>query len=106
MKEELHSIWEQWGQDVSCEESGETWKAFVQPVRQKNRNEDRAVTPLGDVDWRRWLYLGPGERSLWEGATLLCGGERYTVRERTVEYLGSVILYERAILVKAKEAAV
>lgn len=106
MKETIRALCEQWGQSVSRESTGESWKAYVQPVRQKNRHEDRAVTPVGDVDWRRWLYIGSADRPLREGEILLSGEERFCVRERAAEYLGSEALYERAILIQAKEAAV
>ena len=106
MKETIHALCEQWGQNVSRESTDERWKAYVQPVRQKNRHEDRAVTPIGDVDWRRWLYIGPSDRPLQEGETILAGEDRFCVRERAAEYLGGEALYERAILIKAKEAAV
>lgn len=106
MKGELDAILQRWGQDVTREVTGESWRAFVQPVRQKNRQEERMVTPVGDVDQRRWLYIGPGEIPLsWE-ERLLCGGERFFVRECAAVNLGEKTLYQRAILVKEKEAAV
>ena len=107
MKAKMTALFRDFGQNVQRlrEEESENRRAFVQPVRQQRQDEEFEHTRLGGVDWRRWLYIGPAEKTLERGEELLSGGERYRVRESTAVYLGREILYRRAILCRAKEAA-
>ena len=104
MRETVEDVFEQYGQWVYRPADGAQWKACVQPVRRKNEEADMAVTELGDVDHRLWLYIGPGDMPLWKSAEILVEDEAFWVRERTQVRLGEMILYERALLEKAKEA--
>jgi len=107
MRAKMEALFRDFGQDVQRlrEEESEKWNAFVQPVRQQRQEEEFEHTRLGGVDWRRWLYIGPAEKALERGEELFSGGERYRVRESTAVYFGREVLYRRAILCRAKEAA-
>lgn len=107
MREDFAAVLSRWGQTVERTGAGqetERWKAFVQPVLRSQREEERASTPLGDVDERQWLYAGPADIPLERGETLLQGGLAFRVREWTMVFAGEAPLYCRAVLVREKEA--
>ena len=106
MREIFENILAVYGQAVSSAESGESWRAFVQPVRTERSEEERQATALGDVDQRRWLYIGPGDRELRREEVILCGGTAYRVRESVTVPFGEERLYCRGILRLEKERAV
>ena len=102
MRELFAGILGTYGQRVSCPESGESWRAFVQPVKSNASQEERRSTALGDVDRRRWLYIGPADREdrlLWEGQV-------YRVRESVLVPFGDAPLYCRAVLVRERVTVV
>jgi len=105
MRAALEQILLTYGQTVRAGEDGESWRAFVQPITGRSR-ESRLATPLGDVDQRQWLYIGPAGRRLEREQVLLCQGTRYWVRECVTEFLGDEPLYCRAVLEIEKESAV
>lgn len=92
-----------YGQAVEEPETGARWRAFVQPVRRELSREERAVTALGDVDRRQWLYIGPGDRALDRGQRLRWDGRVYRVRESAPVYAGEQVLYCRAVLLRERE---
>ena len=97
-----------WGQEVKRELPGqetETWRAFVQPILRQEKDGERVRTPLGEVDERQWLYIGPADISLQRGETLFQDGKRYVVRESWTVYAGTKPFYRRALLRRGKEAA-
>lgn len=106
MRELFAGILGAYGQEVTCPETGESWRAFVQPVRSVALREERASTVLGDVDQRRWLYIGPADREVERETRLSCGGAAYRVRESAAVPFGDGVLYWRAVLVPEKEAVV
>ena len=95
------------GQTVSRELPGQgeqRWKAFVQPVLRRQSGDERTSTPLGNVDERQWLYVGPAEIPLTRGETLVQGNVAFQVRESVTVYAGEEPLYHRAVLRRQKEA--
>ncbi|MBQ3264320.1 MAG: hypothetical protein IJH07_00950 [Ruminococcus sp.] len=58
----------------------EVVKAFVQPLRRRHRLyiNDRYI-PAGYFDNRYLLYIGPGDRPLYDGMRITCNGAGYTV---------------------------
>ena len=103
MREVWAAVLAAYGQQVTSPETGESWRAFVQPVLSRGIREERQSTALGDVDQRRWLYIGPGERALSREERLDCGGRVYRVRESVAVRLGEEILYRRAVLTPERE---
>ena len=79
-------------------------RASVQP--QTSGGEDpTAATPLGAVDERRWVYIGPGDTALLRHDLVEGGGERYRVLSATPVYLGETVLYWHGLLRLDREAA-
>lgn len=79
-------------------------RASVQP--QTSGGEDpTAATPLGAVDERRWVYIGPGNTALFRHDLVESGGERYRVLSATPVYLGETVLYWHGLLRLEREAA-
>lgn len=94
------------GQHVTVEhgETAEEVRAFLQPVPEKGEEDPTAVTGIGTVDGRLWLYLGQaaletGDRVAWrDWAFRVCSSRPY--------YIGETLVYWWASLEPAKEAAV
>lgn len=78
-------------------------RALLQPVAERREREAGAMTALGAVDERLWLYLGrsavdTGDRVSWNGMEL-------RVRSSRPYYAGETLLYWWASLERAKEEA-
>ncbi|MGM9619320.1 MAG: hypothetical protein ACI3W8_05765 [Oscillospiraceae bacterium] len=96
-----------YGQPVTvCHEGEETQvRAFLQEKLEKNEEPPRSVTPLGVVDRRRWIYIGPAETALSVGDRVLFGGESFIAQQAEPVWLGGEICHWWAQLKKEKEAA-
>lgn len=93
------------GQRVTLEHGGaaEEVRAFLQPVSERSETDPTAVTGIGTVDGRLWLYLGQaaletGDRVHWEDRA-------FRVRSSRPYYIGETLVYWWASLEAAKEAA-
>ena len=64
-------------------------KAFVQRLREKKTVPPEDELPLGRVNLRRWLYIGPKEYGLCEGMKVRVGGEELVVQDAAPVYLGA-----------------
>ena len=106
MREVLAGIFGAYGQRVGCPEGGESWRAFVQPMGGNTLQEERRSTALGDVDRRRWLYIGPADREGDREDRLLWEGQVYRVRESVLVPFGDAPLYCRAVLVRERVTVV
>ncbi len=106
MRELFAEILDAYGQTVRCKETGESWRAFVQPVRTRRSDEERQSTALGDVDQRLWLYVGPADRPVDREAVIACGQGVYRVRESVTVPFGEEDLYCRAVLAPEREMVV
>ena len=93
------------GQLVTLErgDAGEEVRAFLQPISEKSEADPAAVTGIGTVDGRLWLYLGQAaletrDQVTWESRT-------FRVRSSRPYYIGETLVYWWASLEAAKEAA-
>lgn len=77
--------------------------AFLQPVLKIREDPPAAVTPLGTVSERRWLYIGPAGAALSPGDRVRSEGVYLVVQEAVDVKLGQDKLYRRAILRREKE---
>lgn len=105
MTDWVREILNRHGQTVTiCDAGGElTAKAFLQPVTERGETVPDAVTGIGYMDGRLWLYLGqtavsPGERLRWSGL-------EFRVRSSRPYYIGETLTYWWASLEKARGAA-
>lgn len=106
MRGRLERFFAAYGQRVTLWRGEEqiVLQASVQP--QTSGGEDPvAATPLGAVDQRRWVYIGPGGTALLRHDVVECGGERFRVLSATPVYLGEAVLYWHGLLRTEREAA-
>ena len=101
MTETFARILRRYGQRAAVN-GGET-RAFLQPVRERAKAAPFAVTPLGAVDDRIWLYLGgmelkPGDRVETEDGA-------FTARSCQPVRLGDETVYWWAALEAQRETA-
>ena len=89
MKELIAELFAIYGQVVTAAADGgeQSWQAFVQPILRDRSEEARAYTPIGDVDKRQWLYIGPADRVLQRGDSLRSGGQSFIVRELSLIHI-------------------
>lgn len=94
------------GQRVTVErdETTEEVRAFLQPVPEKSEEDPTAVTGIGTVDERLWLYLG--QAALETGDQVYWENRAFRVRSSRPYYIGETLVYWWASLEAAKEAAV
>ena len=105
-KERVKKLINRYGQTVCAElESGERsldYKAFVQPVRYKNKMYLNAVeSPIGTVSENYYLYVGPYDvqlNSIDEPVTIHTAIMSCTVERAEAVFLDNEILYVWAIL--------
>ena len=64
-----------------------------------------AVTPLGAVSVRRWLYVGPAGREIQPGDRVRFNALGLVVQEAEAICFRSEVLYRRAVLRQEKERA-
>ena len=83
-------------------------RCFLQPMRYKNKMYlDSQYTKVGVVDESCFLYLGPPQYSLSEGAQTVLwdeGGNGYTCVKREIVRFGRQAAYCWAILRKEESA--
>lgn len=100
----VDDILRRYGQELVVERrdgTGETVRAFLQPVRERGEGGPEP-SPIGGLDGRLWLYLGKaplrtGDRVAWEG-------RRFCVRSGRPHYIGDRLSHWRAVLERAREA--
>lgn len=96
-----------YGQTVTvfhAQEDARTVRAFLQGNRDAGKAEPFAVTPLGTVDDRTWIYLGSAPVD--PGDTVAFKGESFTVHNAQAVWVGDEISHWWAALTLQKEAAV
>jgi hypothetical protein len=105
MTDWIREILNRYGQVVTIrtKDGDVTARALIQPVTERQEQEPDAVSELGALDKRLWLYLGrsavdPEHRILWNGM-------EFRVRSSRPYYVGETMLYWWASLERAKEAA-
>lgn len=100
----VEEILGRYGQAVTLETAeGETeTRAFLQPVQERRETVPAAVTEIGWVDGRLWLYLGrtkvdPGDTVRWNGMA-------FQVRSSRPYYAGGALSHWWASLERRREA--
>ena len=105
MTDWFREILSRYGQEVTVRTAdGEVpARAFLQPVTAKEEQVPDAVTGIGWIDGRLWLYLGrtvlsSGDQVIWNDHT-------FRVRSCRPYYIGRELTHYWAVLEQAKEAA-
>ena len=106
MSDWIREILSRYGQKVTIQTAdGQVpAQAFLQPVTQREENVPDAVTGIGWIDGRLWLYLGqmplgPADRVLWNGTV-------FRVRSSRPYYIKETLTYWWASLETEREAVV
>ncbi len=103
----LERILAAYGQTVTvfhAQEDARTVRAFLQGGRDAGETAPFAVTPLGTVDDRTWIYLGTAQ--VEPGDTVAFAGDTYMVQNSQAVWIGDEISHWWAALTPQKEAAV
>lgn len=103
----LERILAAYGQTVTVfrvQEDARTVRAFLQGGRDAGEATPFAVTALGTVDDRTWIYLGTAQ--VEPGDTVAFAGEKFTVQNSQAVWIGDEISHWWAALTPQKEAAV
>lgn len=101
----VKSVMERYGQTLRIEtaDATEDVRAFLQPLTENSERVPSAVTSLGWLDTRLWLYLG--REKLTDGDAVAWGERRFRVRSARPYGMGDEVLYWWALLEAEKEAA-
>ena len=106
-RESIARLMEEQGRTVSLRSVGSV-RCFLQPMRYKNKMYlDSQYARVGVVDESCFLYLGPPEHELTEGADPVLwdeAGEGYTCVKQEVVRFGPSPVYVWAILRKEESA--
>ena len=97
----VERLLDQYGQEVAVEQTGQTVRAFLQPIPER-REDGPEPSAIGRLDGRLWLYLG--RTALETGDTVLCAGRRFRARSGRPFYIGRRLSHWRAVLERAREA--
>lgn len=105
MRETFARILQRWGQTVAVAGPGgsRSVRAFLQPVREREKADPYTMTSLGSVDDRLWTCLA-GE-TLAAGETVERGSERFFVRTAAPVCAGEETIYCWAVLERKREEA-
>lgn len=101
MRGMLERILNRYGQETAV--NGQWTRAFVQPEREQDKAAPFAVTPIGAVDDRDWVYLG--QRAVAPGDRVETEEGAFTVRSARPARLGGEVVYWWAALRAEREAA-
>ena len=101
----VRGVMERYGQTLQIETSDMTGevRAFLQPLAENGKRSPSAVTGLGWLDNRLWLYLG--REKMADGDVVVWGEKRLRVRSARPYAIGDAVLYWWALLETEKEAA-
>lgn len=78
-------------------------RALIQRSKQQSGAPPVSSVNFGDIDSRRWIYIGPSDCALSCGDIMECDGIQYEVQDCEAIYLGRERCYWRAMLRTAKE---
>lgn len=104
MTEWIREVLARYGQEavIRTAEGDVPVRAFLQPVTERREQVPGAVTGIGWIDERLWLYLGQAEVA--EGDTVLWNGVPFRVRSSRPYYIGETLTHWWAALEREKEA--
>ena len=97
----VERLLDQYGQEVAVEQTGQTVRAFLQPIPER-REDGPEPSAIGGLDRRLWLYLG--RTALEAGDGVRWNGRRFRVRSGRPHYIGDRLSHWRAVLERAREA--
>ena len=97
----VERLLDQYGQEVAVEQTGQTVRAFLQPIPER-REDGPEPSAIGRLDGRLWLYLG--RTALETGDTVLWAGRRFRARSGRPFYICRRLSHWRAVLERAREA--
>lgn len=105
MTDWVRDVMERYGQMLQIETAEMTGqvRAFLQPLTENGERAPSAVTGLGWLDTRLWLYMG--RQKLADGDGVVWGEVRLRVRSARPYAIGDEVLYWWALLETEKEAA-
>ena len=107
-RESVAGLFERFGRTVTLLTTSGAVHCFLQPMRYKNKMFlDSQYTRIGVVDESCFLYLGPPEHDLPEGAFPVLwdeNGDGYTCVKRELIRLGSQPVYLWAVLRREESA--
>lgn len=105
MMDWIREIVSRYGQEVTIRTANGqvSDRAFLQPVTEREEQVPDAMTGIGWIDGRLWLYLGkmpvgPTDQVLWNGTA-------FHVRSSRPYYIGETLAYWWASLEEEREAA-
>lgn len=78
--------------------------AFLQEKLEKSEEPPRSIHPLGEVDRRRWIYIGPAETEISVGDRVEFGELSLIAQQTEAVWLGGEICHWWAQLAREKEA--
>lgn len=89
----FQDIMRRYGQAVTVETpTGDvSTRAFLQPVTQRGEQVPDAVTGIGWIDGRLWLYLG--DTVVGPRDTVVWNGKRFRVRSSRPYYIGETLTH-------------
>lgn len=105
MKNWVQDVLARYGQEtvIRTAEGEASARAFLQPVAEKREQVPGAMTDIGRIDERLWLYLG--QAAVSEGDTVQWNDMSFRVRSSRPYYIGETLTHWWAALEREKEAA-
>ena len=99
----METLFARWGTDmtiVSAEEH-KTVRGFFRAVNSKSwQNMESVVSLLGEISRGQYVYLGPADKAVKEGDSLLLGEKSYLFRRVEPYYFGNQPIYQWGLCVE------
>lgn len=92
----METLFARWGTDMTIVSGGitKTVRGFFRAVNSKSwQNMESVVSLLGEISRGQYVYLGPADREVKEGDTLLLGEKSYLFRRVEPYYFGNQPIY-------------
>ena len=92
----MEPLFTRWGTDMTIVSEGttKTVRGFFRAVNSKSwQNMESVVSLLGEISRGQYVYLGPADREVKEGDTLLLGEKSYLFRRVEPYYFGNQPIY-------------
>ena len=103
MKVAMETLFARWGTDMTIVSGEEetTVRGFFRAVNSKSwQNMESVVSLLGEISRGQYVYLGPADREVKEGDTLLLGEKSYLFRRVEPYYFGNQPIYQWGLCVE------
>ena len=99
----MEPLFTRWGMDMTIVSEGieKTVRGFFRAVNSKSwQNMESVVSLLGEISRGQYVYLGPADREVKEGDTLLLGEKSYLFRRVEPYYFGNQPIYQWGLCVE------